>query len=149
MDADLSRGAGALWPGFSHVSFRRVLHTMHRTGADRPVWRTALRIVAATLVAVSLLLTTALALSLTGRLARRLGGALRLGPGPQAARDALRWLGLATVAIALVPVLVRLWLSNVAIADAVERLAHLWCSERGRRRGALAGRGCGCRACRG
>ncbi|KOX02858.1 MULTISPECIES: YihY/virulence factor BrkB family protein [unclassified Streptomyces] len=101
-------GAGALWSGSSYLSvFRRALHAMHRISADRPVWRTAPRIIATALVLISLLLTTTLAMFLTGGLARRLGRALHLGTGPQVAWDALRWPLVALVAVALVLVLYR------------------------------------------
>ncbi|MFE0511053.1 YihY/virulence factor BrkB family protein [Streptomyces sp. NPDC058964] len=101
-------GAGALWSGSSYLSvFRRALHAMHGISAHRPVWRTAPRIIATALVLISLLLTTTLALFLTGSLARRLGRALNLGTGPQAVWDALRWPVVAAVAVALVLVLYR------------------------------------------
>ncbi|MFF5967748.1 YihY/virulence factor BrkB family protein [Streptomyces collinus] len=52
-------GAGALWSGCSYLSvFRRALYSMHRISADRPVWRTAPRIIATALVLSSLLLTS-------------------------------------------------------------------------------------------
>ncbi|MEU6574123.1 YihY/virulence factor BrkB family protein [Streptomyces sp. NPDC046805] len=101
-------GAAALWSGSSYLSvFRRALHAMYRISAHRPVWRTAPRIIATALVLVALLLTSTLALSLTGNLARRLGRALDLGTGPQAAWDTLRWPVVAAVAVALVLVLYR------------------------------------------
>lgn len=101
-------GSGALWSGSSYLSvFRRALHAMHRTSAQRPVWRTAPRIVVTALVLISLLLTTTLALFLTGSLARRLGRALNLGTALLAAWDGLRWLVVAVVAVALVLVLYR------------------------------------------
>ncbi|MEU0969573.1 YihY/virulence factor BrkB family protein [Streptomyces sp. NPDC005917] len=101
-------GAAALWSGCSYLSvFRRALHSMHRMSARRPVWRTAPRIVGTALVLVCLLLTSTLALFLTGSLARGLGRALNLGTGPQAAWDALRWPAAAAIAVALVLVLYR------------------------------------------
>ncbi|MEU0251802.1 YihY/virulence factor BrkB family protein [Streptomyces sp. NPDC006184] len=101
-------GAGALWSGCSYLSvFRRALHAMHQVSADRPVWRTAPRIVATALVLISLLLTSTLALFITGSLARRLGLALHLGTGPQDAWNTLRWPVVATVAVTLVLVLYR------------------------------------------
>ncbi|MFF4402774.1 YihY/virulence factor BrkB family protein [Streptomyces sp. NPDC001480] len=114
-------GAGALWSGSSYLSvFRRALHAMHGVSAHRPVWRTAPRIIATALVLISLLLTTTLALFVTGSLARRLGRALDLGTGPQAVWDALRWPVVAAVAIALVLVLYR---SGPAPARPVRRMA--------------------------
>ncbi|MEU1005729.1 YihY/virulence factor BrkB family protein [Streptomyces tibetensis] len=101
-------GAGALWSGCSYLSvFRRALYFMHRISADRPVWRTAPRIIATALVLSSLLLTSTLALLLTGGMARRLGQALSLGTGPQATWDTLRWPVVAAVAVTLVLVLYR------------------------------------------
>jgi membrane protein len=114
-------GSGALWSGSSYLSvFRRALHAMHRISADRPVWRTAPRIVITALVLIFLLLTSTLALFLTGSLARRLGDALNWGTGPQAAWDALRWPVVAVVAVALVLVLYR---SGPAPARPVRRMA--------------------------
>ncbi|MFF0013479.1 YihY/virulence factor BrkB family protein [Streptomyces sp. NPDC005374] len=101
-------GTGALWSGCSYLSvFRRALYAMQRTNANRPVWRTAPRIIATALVLIALLLTSTLALLLTGDLAGRLGGALSLGTGPRAAWDTLRWPVMAVVAVALVLVLYR------------------------------------------
>lgn len=114
-------GAGALWSGSSYLSvFRRALHAMHGISAHRPVWRTAPRIIATALVLISLLLTTTLALFLTGGLARRLGRALDLGTAPQAVWDALRWPAVAVVAVALVLVLYR---SGPAPSRPVARMA--------------------------
>ncbi|MFD9489790.1 YihY/virulence factor BrkB family protein [Streptomyces sp. NPDC059991] len=114
-------GTGALWSGCSYLSvFRRALYAMHRISADRPVWRTAPRIIATALVLISLLLTSTLALLLSGSLARRLGRALDLGTGPQAAWDTLRWPVVAAVAVALVLVLYR---SGPASSRPVRRMA--------------------------
>ncbi|PNG21558.1 YihY/virulence factor BrkB family protein [Streptomyces cahuitamycinicus] len=114
-------GAGALWSGCSYLSvFRRALYAMHRISADRPVWRTAPRIIATALVLSSLLLTSTLALLLTGGLARRLGQALSLGTGPQATWDTLRWPVVAAVAVTLVLVLYR---SGPASSRPVRRMA--------------------------
>jgi membrane protein len=99
---------GALWSGSSYLSvFRRALHAMHGVSADRPVWRTAPRIVITTLVLIILLVLTTLALLLTSGLVRHLGRALNLGPAPQSAWDTLRWPVLAVVAVCLVLVLYR------------------------------------------
>ncbi|MEV6836557.1 YihY/virulence factor BrkB family protein [Streptomyces sp. NPDC051133] len=101
-------GSAALWSGCSYLSvFRRALHAMHRIDAHRPVWRTAPRIIATALVLIGLLLTSTVALFLTGGLTRRLGRALNWGTGPQAAWDTLRWPVVAAVAVALVLVLYR------------------------------------------
>lgn len=114
-------GAGALWSGCSYLSvFRRALHAMHGAGAHRPVWRTAPRIIATALVLISLLLTSTLALFLTGGLARRLGRVMHLGTGPQDVWDILRWPVVALVAVALVLVLYR---SGPASSRPVGRMA--------------------------
>ncbi|MCG7210178.1 YihY/virulence factor BrkB family protein [Streptomyces arenae] len=114
-------GAGALWSGSSYLSvFRRALHAMHRVSSHRPVWRTAPRIIATALVLVTLLLTSTIALALTGSLARRLGRVLDLGTGPQAAWDTLRWPVVAAVAIVLVLVLFR---SGPASSRPVRKMA--------------------------
>ncbi|MEV6949914.1 YihY/virulence factor BrkB family protein [Streptomyces sp. NPDC051172] len=100
--------SGALWSGSSYLSvFRRALHAMHRMSSHRPVWRTAPRIIATALALITLLLTSTLALLLTGSLARRLGRALNLGTGPQAAWHALRWPVVTVVAVVLVLILYR------------------------------------------
>ncbi|MFD9393560.1 YihY/virulence factor BrkB family protein [Streptomyces sp. NPDC060000] len=114
-------GTGALWSGCSYLSvFRRALYAMHRISADRPVWRTAPRIIATALVLISLLLTSTLALLVSGSLARRLGQALDLGTGPQDTWDTLRWPVVAAVAVALVLVLYR---SGPASSRPVGRMA--------------------------
>ena len=114
-------GTGALWSGCSYLSvFRRALYAMRRISANRPVWRTAPRIVATALVLVSLLLTSTLALVLTGSLAGYLGQALDLGTGPRVTWDTLRWPVVAAVAVALVLVLYR---SGPATSRPVRRMA--------------------------
>ncbi|MEU0969364.1 YihY/virulence factor BrkB family protein [Streptomyces sp. NPDC005917] len=101
-------GAGALWSGSSYLSvFRRALHAMHRVSAERPLWRTAPRIIGTALVLILLLLTSVLALFLTDSLAMFLGRALDLGTGPQAVWDALRWPLVVVVAVVMVLVLYR------------------------------------------
>ncbi|MGW1170791.1 YihY/virulence factor BrkB family protein [Streptomyces sp. NPDC002550] len=107
--------AGALWSSSSYLSvFRRALHAMYHVSSHRPVWRTAPRIIVTAVVLIALLLTTTLALLLSGSLVRRLGRALEMGSLPQTAWDTLqtawdtlRWPVLAVVAIALVLVLYR------------------------------------------
>ncbi|MFC9930106.1 YihY/virulence factor BrkB family protein [Streptomyces sp. NPDC127190] len=112
---------GALWSGCSYLSvFRRALHAIHHVDAHRPVWRTAPRIVVTAIVLISLLLTTTLALLVSGTLARRLGRAFDLGTVPQTAWDALRWPVLAAVAVALVLVLYR---SGPASSRPVRKMA--------------------------
>ncbi|MFF9209823.1 MULTISPECIES: YihY/virulence factor BrkB family protein [unclassified Streptomyces] len=112
---------GALWSGSSYLSvFRRALHAMHRVSAHRPVWRTAPRVVITTVVLISLLLATAVALLLTGSLARRLGRALDVGTVPETAWDALRWPVLTAAGVALVLVLYR---SGPADSRPVRRMA--------------------------
>ncbi|WP_405825720.1 YihY/virulence factor BrkB family protein [Streptomyces sp. NBC_01390] len=114
-------GTGALWSGCSYLSvFRRAMYSMHRIDADRPVWRTAPRIIATALVLVTLFLTSTLALLLTGNLTRRLGRALDLGTGTQLAWNAVRWPVIAVVAVALVLVLYR---SGPARTRPVRRMA--------------------------
>ncbi|MGW2651663.1 YihY/virulence factor BrkB family protein [Streptomyces sp. NPDC001393] len=100
--------AGALWSGSSYLSvFRRALHAMYHVSSHRPVWRTAPRIIVTAITLIVLLLTTTLALLLSGSLVRRLGRALEMGSVPRAAWDTLRWPVLAVVAIVLVLVLYR------------------------------------------
>ncbi|MGW2963204.1 YihY/virulence factor BrkB family protein [Streptomyces sp. NPDC001220] len=98
-------GAGALWSGSSYLGvFRRALHAMNRISSQRPLWRTAPRIVTTALVLILLLLTSVLALFLSGSLIGFLSRALDLGTGPLAAWHALRWP--LVVAVAVVTVLV-------------------------------------------
>jgi membrane protein len=112
---------GALWSGCSYLSvFRRALHAIHHVSARRPVWRTAPRIIVTAIVLISLLVTTTLALLVSGSLARRLGRALDLGTVPQTAWDTLRWAVLGAVACALVLVLYR---SGPACSRPVRRMA--------------------------
>ncbi|MEH0416302.1 YihY/virulence factor BrkB family protein [Streptomyces sp. B21-083] len=114
-------GTGALWSGCSYLSvFRRAMYAMHRIDADRPVWRTAPRIIATALVLITLLLTSTLAMLLTGNLTRRLGRALDLSTGTQFAWNAVRWPVIAVVAVALVLVLYR---SGPARTRPVRRMA--------------------------
>ncbi|GGM97420.1 YihY/virulence factor BrkB family protein [Streptomyces fuscichromogenes] len=114
-------GSAALWSGSSYLSvFRRALHAMHRISSHRPVWRTAPRIIATALVLVTLLLTSTIAMAITGSLARRLGRVLDLGTGPQAAWDTLRWPVVAVVAVVLVLVLYR---SGPAPTRAIRKMA--------------------------
>ncbi|MEU9444152.1 YihY/virulence factor BrkB family protein [Streptomyces sp. NPDC048304] len=112
---------GALWSGCSYLSvFRRALHAIHHVSAHRPVWRTAPRIIVTAIVLISLLVTTTLALLVSGSLARRLGRVLNLGTVPQTAWDTLRWPVLAAVAGALVLVLYR---SGPACSRPVRKMA--------------------------
>ncbi|MFJ9909363.1 YihY/virulence factor BrkB family protein [Streptomyces sp. NPDC101152] len=112
---------GALWSGCSYLSvFRRAMHAIHHANAHRPVWRTAPRIIITAMVLISLLLTTTLALLLSGSLARRLGRALNLGTMPQTAWDTLRWPVLTAVAVALVLVLYR---SGPASSRPIQKMA--------------------------
>ncbi|MDX2546391.1 YihY/virulence factor BrkB family protein [Streptomyces sp. WI04-05B] len=114
-------GTGALWSGCSYLSvFRRAIYSMHRVDADRPVWRTAPRIIGTALVLITLFLTSTLALLLTGNLTRRLGRALDLGTSTQFAWNAVRWPVIAVVAVALVLVLYR---SGPARTRPVHRMA--------------------------
>ncbi|MEV7128240.1 YihY/virulence factor BrkB family protein [Streptomyces sp. NPDC093260] len=112
---------GALWSGCSYLSvFRRALHAIHHVSSHRPVWRTAPRIILTAVVLIGLLLTTTLALLLSGSAAGRLGRAMNLGAVPQTAWDALRWLVLAVVGVVLVLVLYR---SGPAASRPVRRMA--------------------------
>ncbi|MGW4568735.1 YihY/virulence factor BrkB family protein [Streptomyces sp. NPDC004561] len=100
--------AGALWPGSGYRSvLRRALHAMHHVSAHRPVWRTAPHTVITVLVPLASLLTTTLALLVSGSLVRRLGRALNMGTVPQAGWETLRLPVPAVVAVALIPVLYR------------------------------------------
>ncbi|MET9364501.1 YihY/virulence factor BrkB family protein [Streptomyces sp. NPDC006632] len=114
-------GVGALWSGSSYLAvFRRALHAMHREDANRPVWRTAPRIILTAVSLIALLLVTIISLTVTGNLAERVGRALNWGQVPQAAWDALRWPVLGAVAVLLVLVLYR---SGPASSRAARKMA--------------------------
>ncbi|WP_329575178.1 YihY/virulence factor BrkB family protein [Kitasatospora sp. NBC_01250] len=112
---------GALWSGSSYLGvFRRALYAIEGLDSDRPVRRTAPRIVLTALVLVLLLVVSALALVFTGTLARRVGRLFEWGNAPIAVWDALRWPVLLIIAVTLVLVLYR---SGPAVSRPVRRMA--------------------------
>ncbi|GAA2155080.1 YihY/virulence factor BrkB family protein [Kitasatospora kazusensis] len=112
---------GALWSGSSYLGvFRRALYAIEGLDSDRPVRRTAPRIVLTALVLVLLLVVSALALVFTGTLAREVGRLLEWGDAPLAVWYALRWPVLLIIAITLVLVLYR---SGPAVSRPVRRMA--------------------------
>lgn len=100
--------AGALWSSSSYLAvFRRALHAMHRAEDHRPVWKTAPRIVITALVLLTLLVTAALVLMLTGEAARGIGHALSAHGTAVTAWNLAKWPYLLGVVTVLVLVLFR------------------------------------------
>ncbi|MEU6171878.1 YihY/virulence factor BrkB family protein [Streptantibioticus parmotrematis] len=101
-------GVSSLWSGSSYLAvFRRALHAIHHQSAARPVRQTAVRILLTAFALLALLLGSAVALLLTGGLARVLGRLLHIGQAPMAAWAALRWPAMLGIAVVLVLVLYR------------------------------------------
>lgn len=100
--------ASAVWSACSFLSvFRRALHAMYGTPDSRPVLRRAPAILAMALLLLTLLVSAALTLVLTGAGARALGRPLGLGEQTAALWDFLRWPFLVFVAGLLVLLLFR------------------------------------------
>lgn len=100
--------ASAVWFACSFLSvFRRALHAMYGTPDRRPVLRRAPVILATALLLLTLLVSAALALVVTGPVARAVGGPFGLGAQSAAAWDFLRWPFLVFVAGLLVLLLFR------------------------------------------
>lgn len=98
----------ALWSSCSYLAvFRRALHAMHRTKDDRPPWRKAPRILATALLLMALLISSAVALLVSGPMATALGRALGLGEAGAATWNVLQWPVLMVLAVVLVMVLFR------------------------------------------
>lgn len=93
----------AVWSSCSYLAvFRRALHFMHRVKDDRPPWRKAPRILGTALVLLALLICSAVALLVSGPLARAVGRAVGLGGAAEATWNAVKWpflLGLVTVLV--------------------------------------------------
>ncbi|MCY0963324.1 YihY/virulence factor BrkB family protein [Streptomyces sp. H27-H5] len=83
---------GALWSASSYLGvFRRALHLMHGIEDLRPAWRTAPRLVITTLVLLTLLVSSALVLILTGEAAHTVGRLVGMGRTAGVAWNALKW----------------------------------------------------------
>ncbi|MET9296104.1 YihY/virulence factor BrkB family protein [Streptomyces sp. NPDC003077] len=111
----------AVWSSCSYLAvFRRALHAMHRVKDDRPPWRKAPRILATALVLLALLITSAVALLVSGPVARWAGRALHLGSAGETTWNLLKWPLLLVLATVLVMVLFR---SGPACSRGVRRAA--------------------------
>ncbi|MFH8407448.1 YihY/virulence factor BrkB family protein [Streptomyces sp. NPDC018019] len=98
----------ALWSSCSYLAvFRRALHAMYRVQDDRPPWRKAPRILATALLLMALLISSAVALLVSGPIARAAARWLGLGEANGAMWDLLQWPLLLLVAVVLVMVLFR------------------------------------------
>ncbi|WP_228447503.1 YihY/virulence factor BrkB family protein [Streptomyces paludis] len=97
---------GALWSSSSYLSvFRRGLHAMHGAVDHRPPWRTAPRIALTALGMLTLLVTSAFTLVLTGEAATTLGRLLGMGMTVSLVWRSLKWpllLALAAVLVLMV-----------------------------------------------
>ncbi|UNO43721.1 YihY/virulence factor BrkB family protein [Streptomyces sp. MST-110588] len=82
----------ALWSSCSYLAvFRRALHAMHRVKDDRPPWHKAPRILATALLLLALLISSAVALVVSGPVARTLSRVLDLGAAGEAMWGLLKW----------------------------------------------------------
>ncbi|WP_251077133.1 YihY/virulence factor BrkB family protein, partial [Streptomyces benahoarensis] len=98
----------AVWSSCSYLAvFRRALHAMHRTKDDRPPWRKAPRILATALLLIALLISSAVALLVSGPIATALGRTLGLGEAGEQTWNLLQWPLLLLLAVVLVMVLYR------------------------------------------
>ncbi|GAU65999.1 putative ribonuclease [Streptomyces sp. NBRC 110611] len=100
--------ASALWSSCSYLAvFRRALHAMHRTKDDRPPWHKAPRILATALLLMALLLSSAVALLVSGPIAAWAGREVGLGDAGETTWSLLRWPLLLLLATVLAMVLFR------------------------------------------
>ncbi|MEN8652063.1 YihY/virulence factor BrkB family protein [Streptomyces sp. 21So2-11] len=98
----------AVWSASSYLAvFRRALHAMHHVQDVRPALRKAHIIVASAIGLLVLLMTTALALVLTGPLARWLGRRIGLAHASETLWAILKWPVLLCLVACLILVLFR------------------------------------------
>ncbi|MEU3714328.1 YihY/virulence factor BrkB family protein [Streptomyces catenulae] len=98
----------AVWSSCSYLAvFRRALHAMNRTKDDRPPWRKAPRILATALLLIALLISSAVALLVSGPIATALGRTLGLGEAGEQTWNLLQWPLLLLLAVVLVMLLYR------------------------------------------
>ncbi|WP_433548906.1 YihY/virulence factor BrkB family protein [Streptomyces sp. CA-294286] len=82
----------SLWSASSYLAvFRRAMHAMHAVRDVRPALRKAHIIVMTAICLLLLLMTSAVALVVTGPMARGLGRRLGMGPAGEAVWSALKW----------------------------------------------------------
>jgi membrane protein len=84
--------AGALWSASGYVAaFMRASNSIYDIGEGRPVWKTLPTRVALTLVLLVLLAITAVAVTLTGGLAKQVGGVLGLSDTAVTVWNIAKW----------------------------------------------------------
>jgi membrane protein len=82
----------ALWSASGYVAgFMRASNAIYDIGEGRPIWKTAPVRVGVTFVLLVLLAASALAVVLTGRLARQVGGLIGLGSAAVTIWDIAKW----------------------------------------------------------
>ncbi|MFF0062520.1 YihY/virulence factor BrkB family protein [Streptomyces sp. NPDC005279] len=100
--------ASAVWSASSYLAvFRRALHAMHGVRDQRSAWRTAPRVVLTACLLLGVLVSSALVLMLSGRLARTLGQALGVGSAATVTWDVMKWPLLLCLVATMVLVLFR------------------------------------------
>src|SRR3954452_19440443 len=84
--------AGALWSASSYVSaFMRASNAIYDVGEGRPIWKTLPVRVGVTVVTVVLLAISAIAVVVTGPLAKQVGNLVGLGGAAVTAWDIAKW----------------------------------------------------------
>jgi membrane protein len=84
--------AGALWSASGYVSaFMRASNAIYDIGEGRPIWKTLPVRVGVTVVTVLLLAVSAVAVAITGPLAREVGNLLGVGSAAVTAWDIAKW----------------------------------------------------------
>jgi membrane protein len=100
--------ATALWSASNYIAaFIRAANAIYDTPERRPLWKLLWLRVALTALVVVLVTVSALAVTLTGRLAHRLGDLLGLGSAAVTAWDILKWPFLVLVIVAVLALLYR------------------------------------------
>lgn len=83
---------GALWSASGYIAaFMRASNVVWDVEEGRPIWKTIPIRVAVTVVTVILLTASALAVVMTGELAKRVGGVLGLGSSAVTVFDIVKW----------------------------------------------------------
>src|SRR5919199_3936970 len=84
--------AGALWSASGYVAaFMRASNAIYDVGEGRPIWKTLPVRVGVTVVTVLLLAVCAVAVVVTGPLAKQVGGVVGLGNAAVSAWDIAKW----------------------------------------------------------
>src|SRR3954447_5615950 len=84
--------AGALWSASAYVAaFRRASNSIYDIGEGRPIWKTLPVRLGMTIVTVLLLAISAIAVVVTGPLAKQVGNVVGLGSAAVSAWDVAKW----------------------------------------------------------